>query len=153
MQRWWLIACAAFALVQISKGAIWESGACDGFVSSVLSKCNMMKPRLAMCWYIRCIYPLCVRFVLFVFPYVEVWFPGNSTLPKTEEWHWPESDRLGETRHYTACNTLLHTNTHWRRSHLGSASINYARLNLCHCETKDSLKRCSDFNCCNTSWI
>lgn len=161
MQRRWLIACAALALVQISKRADWESGARDGFLPSVLSKCDVMKPRWAcaaalLCGYIRCVYTVCVRFVLFVFPYVGIWFPGNFPLPEAEEWHWPESDGVGETQRplrHTACNPLLHTCTHWRRSHLGTASINYARFNLCHSGTGESFKQCRDFKCRNTSWI
>lgn len=91
MRRWRLIACAALAAVQISKRADWEfGGARDGFLSSVLSKCDVMKPRWAgaavlLCGYISCIYTVCVRFVLFVFPRVGIWFPGNSLLPEAVE--------------------------------------------------------------------
>lgn len=71
-----------------SVGSDWELGARDGFLSSVL--CDVTKPRRAcaaalLCGYISCIYTVCVRFVLFVFPNVGIWFPGNFPLPEAEE--------------------------------------------------------------------
>lgn len=134
MRRWRLIACAALALVQISKQADWESGARDGFLSSISPECDVMKPRWAcaaalLCGYISCSYTVCVRvFFLFVFPYVGVWFPGNFSLPKAEEWHWPESDRVGAAQrppHHAACNTLLHKHT------LASQPSGHSQHQLC----------------------
>lgn len=116
MRQWRLIACAALALVQISKQADWESGARDGFLSSISPECDMMKPRCCVTLrvYKLQLYSLCEVFFLFVFPYVGIWFPGNFSLPEAEEWHWPESDRVGATQrpsHHAACNTLLHKHT------------------------------------------
>lgn len=157
MRQWRLIACAALALVQISKQADWESGARDGFLSSISPECDMMKPRCCVTLrvYKLQLYSLCEVFFLFVFPYVGIWFPGNfpSLRQRSDTGQSPTGwEQLRDPR-ITQPVTHSYTNTHWRRSHLGTASINYARFNLCHSGTEESLKQCLVFKCRNISWI
>lgn len=59
-----------------------------------------------LCGHVSCIYTVSVRFVSFVFSNVGVRFPGNFPLPEAEEWHWPESDTVGENQRACMCHTL-----------------------------------------------
>lgn len=161
MRRWRLIACAALALVQISKQADWESGARDGFLSSISPECDVMKPRWAcaaalLCGYISCSYTVCVSF-FFLFVFLMLGFGSQGIFPsprqRSDTGQSPTGwEQLRDPR-ITQPVTHSYTNTHWRRSHLGTASINYARFNLCHSGSEESLKQCLVFKCRNISWI